>query len=81
MHFDAALTKEQGVTFVAVSVRDGVLDIKSEADDAIAAMSLRFDCPAVLVGAQRHRVYGHRRDVVEFVARNFSRLPWRRWAA
>jgi hypothetical protein len=79
--FQAALTKEQGVTFVAVCVRDSVLNNWADADNLIRAMTLQFRCPAVLVGAQQHRVYGFRRDIVQFVANNWPRLPWREWKA
>ena len=78
--FQAALVKEQGATFVVVSVRDSVIDNRSEANEMIRAMSLRFGCPAVLVGAQHHRILGHRRDIVDFVASvGLRRLPWRQW--
>lgn len=77
--FEAALVKEQGITFVVVSVRDSVIDNSSEAQRMVQAMSLSFRCPAVLMGAQRHRLYG-RRDLVNFLSRvGASCLPWKRW--
>ena len=49
-----------------------------EADDLIAALTLRLGQPVVLLGAQRYRSYG-RQDIVRFL-RNVhpSQLPWRR---
>lgn len=77
--FEAALIKEQGVTFVVVSVRDSVIDNPSDAQRTSRTMSLTFHCPAVLIGAERHRLYG-RRDLVNFLSRiDPSRLPWKRW--
>ncbi len=78
--FQAALTKVQGITFVVVTVRDSLLDSRSEAEDMIMAMSARFDCPAVLLGAQRHKLLG-RRDLVQFLSRiELTRLPWKQWS-
>jgi hypothetical protein len=77
---EAALIKEQGVTFVVVAVRDSVVDNISEAEQMIGAMSVRFRCPAVLMGAHSHRTRG-RRDLVQFLSRvHISRLPWRKWS-
>ncbi|MGA7676230.1 MAG: hypothetical protein WCA78_14440 [Rhizomicrobium sp.] len=76
---EAALIKEQGVTFAVVSVRDSVIDNSNEAQRMAHAMSLRFRCPTVLIGAQRHRLYG-RRDLVAFLSHvHISQLPWKRW--
>lgn len=77
---EAALIKEQGVTFVVVAVRDSVVDNATDAQRMIAAMSLHFRCPAVLIAAQSHRTRG-RRDLVQFLSRvHVSQLPWRRWS-
>lgn len=78
--FQAAHTKEQGITFVAVSVRDSLLNDRRDADEMIRQMSRHFGCPAVLVSASL-RLYGHQRDIVNFVANNLRRLPWRDWRA
>lgn len=77
---DAALTSEQGVTFVAVSVKDHVIDNPTLANDAIDEFALRFSCQlVVLVGSRNRRLRGNRRDIVDFVARNLHRLPWKRY--
>ncbi len=77
---EAALIKEQGVTFVVVAVRDSVIDNISEAERMIGAMFVRFRCPAVLMGAHSHRTRG-RQDLVRFLGQvHISRLPWRKWS-
>jgi hypothetical protein len=77
---EAALIKEQGVTFVVVAVRDSVIDNISEAERLIGAMSVRFRCPAVLMGAHNHRTRG-RQDLVRFLSHvHISALPWRKWS-
>jgi hypothetical protein len=79
--FDAALTKHGNVTFVVVSVQDSVVNSPSEAAQVISGMSLRFGCPAVLMGSHSHKLYG-RRDIVQFLSKiDFRRLPWKRWSA
>lgn len=71
--------KEQGVTFVTVVVKDHVINCRSDADDLVSHYSRMFGCPAVLLGARRHRTYG-RRDLSQWVANNWRRLPWRKMA-
>ncbi len=79
--FVAALVRERGVRFVVISVRDSMISSSLAADQMIGAMSLRFQCPAVLMGATSHATRG-RRDLAEFVAKiGPRRLPWRRWSA
>lgn len=73
-----ALVREQGINFAVASVKDYVIQNRSEADGLIAALSLRLGQPVVLLGAQRHRLYG-RQDVVRFLSNvHPSQLPWRR---
>ncbi|AWM88623.1 hypothetical protein C4E04_19060 [Microvirga sp. 17 mud 1-3] len=76
--WQVALVREQGVTFGVVSVRDSVIDSPSQRDDLIRWWTMKLGCPAVLIGAQRHRTYG-RQDIVRFL-RNVhpSQLPWRK---
>ena len=73
-----ALVREQGVNFAVAAVKDHVVENRQEADDLIAALTLRLGQPVVLLGAQRYRSYG-RQDIVRFL-RNVhpSQLPWRR---
>ena len=73
-----ALVREQGVCFAVATVKDHVINNRSQAEDLIGALSLRLGQPVVLLGAQRHRLFG-RPDIVRFLSNiDPSRLPWRR---
>ena len=76
--WNVALVREQGISFAVVSVRDSVLSSGSERDQVVRAWSFELGVPAVLIGAQQHRLYG-RTDIVRFLGNvHPSRLPWRR---
>lgn len=73
-----ALVREQGVSFAVAAVKDHIIENRNKARELIAALSLRLGQPVVLLGAQRHRLYG-RTDIVGFLQRvHLSQLPWRR---
>lgn len=77
----AALTKEQGITFVAVMVKDHVVNCQSTSNQMIQSASATFDCSLVaLVGERNRKIRGSRQDVVDFVANNHRRLPWREYS-
>jgi len=71
-----ARIREQGITFGVVVVKDHVID-QQGADDAVSYWSQWLGCPTILLGANRHKLYG-RTDIVRFM-RNVSinRIPWR----
>lgn len=72
-----ALVKEQGINFAVASVKDHVIQNRSEAENLISALRVRLGQPVVLLGAQQHRLYG-RPDIVRFLSNiDPSRLPWR----
>jgi hypothetical protein len=72
-----ARIREQGVTFAIVVVKDHIIDNRSQADEAVSAWTLEFGCPTILLGAQRHKLYG-RPDVVRFMSNvSINRIPWR----
>lgn len=73
-----ARIREQGITFGVVVVKDYVIDNAFERDEAVTYWSNWVGCPTILLGANRHRLYG-RNDLVRFM-RNVSidRIPWRR---
>lgn len=77
-NWQIALVREQGVNFAVATVKDHVLQNSHQAEQLITALSLHLSQPVVLLGAQRHRLYG-RTDIVRFL-RNVhpSQLPWRR---
>ena len=76
-----ALVREQGVNFAVVAVKPQVLTKpKGEKDDLVAAYSLEFDAPAVLMAqdARGRPTYYGRRDLVRFLSHVLvEQLPWR----
>ena len=73
-----ALVREQGINFAVATVKDHVINNRSEADDLITALTLRLGQPTVLLGAEDLRYYG-RDDIVRFLSKiHPSRLPWRK---
>jgi hypothetical protein len=81
MRFQAALIKEQGVTFAVVAVKSHVLSSSSQADDLIRDFQKQaFPGTPVVLAAEigsTVKYYG-RPDIVRFL-RNYplSALPWR----
>lgn len=77
----AALTKEQGTTFVAVMVKDHVVNCQSTSSQVIQGASVQFGCRlVVLIGERNRKIRGSRQDVVNFVAKNHYRLPWKEYS-
>ncbi len=83
MVIDAALVKEQGVSFTVVCVRSGATKNSVEAGKTQAAFSPHFDgVPVVLMkqDSRRRPTYFGRPDIVNFLTRiSVDRLPWREW--
>lgn len=77
----AAIVREQGVTFAVAIMKDHVLADPSQARNQTQAVALALGCPlVVLMGERNRRLYGNRRDVVNFVSRlHPSQLPWREY--
>lgn len=84
MQFDAALVKEQGVTFAVVVVKKHVVNSLHESQKAIASFSQSFpNTPIILMGQDARGVptFRGRRDIVNFLSRvHVSRLPWKRYS-
>jgi len=77
--WEIALIKEQGQTFGVASVKDSLLQNRTEAERTINALSRHFGCDVVLIGAQQHRLLG-RPDIVRFLSNvSPSCLPWKRY--
>lgn len=76
-----ALVREQGVDFAVVAVKPQVLNKpKREKDDLVAAYSLEFGVPAVLMAqdARGRATYYGLRDLVKFLSHVFvEQLTWR----
>ena len=84
MFVDAALTTEQGVTFVVVVVQPRVLASPSARTQTASGFSVHWPgIPVVLMaqdGNGRAEYWG-RPDIVKFVAAvPVEALPWRRWS-
>jgi len=79
MRFDAAVIKEQGVTFAIAIVRRQVLH-SSDRDTAQREFTRYFPgLPIVLMAQDGSETYG-RRDIVDFLTNvHPSRIPWRRY--
>lgn len=77
--FEAALVREQGVTFAVIPVKDHIFMSPTQRDDAAATYSAVFDhAPVVLINSTG-RTWG-RYDLVRFLGRvPPANLPWKRW--
>ena len=72
-----AFVREQGVEFVVVCVADHVVEGSAEREGVYQAWTMQLRRPVALIGAHRHRVYGHK-SIVKFVSSvDPARLPWR----
>lgn len=83
MSFDAALVREQGVTFAVVAVKNHVVASASSRSEAASTFGLSFPGVPIVLMAQDGRgrpTYWGRRDIVRFLARvAVGALPWRRF--
>jgi len=80
--FDAAVIKEQGVTFAVVAVKRHVFNTNSSLNEAKTSFQPYFPgMPVVLMRQDSHgrsEYYG-RQDLVKFLSHvHPSRMPWRR---
>lgn len=78
--FDAAVIKEQGVTFAVVAVKRGLLAQPTRRQQAIESFSSAFEgLPVVLMeqnSTGRPKYFG-RHDLVDFLATvHPARFPW-----
>ena len=75
---DIAFVREQGVDLAVVCVSDYIVEGSPEREGVYQAWTQQLGMPVALLGATRHRVYGHK-GVVNFVSSvHPSRLPWRK---
>jgi hypothetical protein len=83
MQIDAALVKEQGVTFAVVVVKPHVLTSQRR-DRIAAAYADRWNGVPVVLMAQASRgtpKYYGRHDIVDLLASiPYQSLPWRKWS-
>lgn len=81
MKIQAAVVKEQGVTFAVVVVKPRVVSSRHEAQRAAAAFTRYFPGMPIVLMAQDSRgtpTYVGRPDIVKFLANVFlESLPWK----
>jgi hypothetical protein len=84
MSFDAALVREQGVTFAVVVVKPHVVNSDASRRQALVGFSGKFPGVPIVLMAQDGRgrpTYWGRPDIVGFLAGvPFDALPWKRWS-
>jgi len=83
MQFNAALIKEQGITFAIVVVKSYIIQNPSKAEESRVSFSALFpNMPIILMAQDSRRVptYRGRRDIVKFLANiDLTRIPWRKY--
>lgn len=83
MRLQGAIIKEQGITFAVVIVKQHVVSISSEANEAIASFQPLFPGIPLVLMAQDSRgtpTYYGRRDIADFMANvPLSSIPWREY--
>ena len=84
MQVEAALVREQGVDFVVVPVRNGILESSTRRDAVTRDLQRAWPKAHVVLLHQgsdgRPRYYG-RIDIVRFLTSvTPSRLPWKTWS-
>ena len=82
MKIQGAVIREQGVTFAVVIVKRHVLDISSEAAEAITSFRPRFGGIPTVLMAQDYKgtpTYYGRPDIVRFMAQrpHPECVPWK----
>ena len=80
---DAAIVKEQGVTFAIAVVKSYILNSPSERERALVSFQGLFPHMPIILMAQDARGIPHywgRRDIVNFLANvPMSCIPWKRY--
>jgi hypothetical protein len=83
MSFDAALVREQGVSFAVIAVKAGVLSAPSQRAQVSASFQLKFPGVSIVLmwqDGQGVPTYWGRPDIVRFLSRvAVGRLPWRHY--
>ena len=79
MKITAALTREQGQTFVVLLVKDRVFTSSTDRDEMLSFAAAEFGVPAVLLGESKGQTYGDPNVVrwLETIAP--EQLPWKEY--
>ncbi len=84
MQIQAAVIKEQGVTFAVVIVKKHVLDSIQQSQQAVQEFSFVFPGMPIVLMAQDSRgrpTYKGRQDLAKFLANlHISQIPWRNYS-
>jgi hypothetical protein len=84
MRIEAALVREQGVTFAVLAVKPDVLRSPTRRDETSTGFAALWPGKPVILMAQDSRgvpEYYGRRDIVRFLATvPMETLPWRSWS-
>jgi hypothetical protein len=84
MSYDAALVREQGVTFAVVVVKPHVVNSDSSRRETAAGFAIHFPGVPIVLMAQDGRgrpTYWGRPDIVRFLANvPVQALPWKRFS-
>lgn len=83
MQFEAALVKEQGVTFAVIVVKKHILDSQHQSLEAMQSFAGVFPAVPIILMAQDSRgipSYRGRKDIVNFLTKiHISQIPWRKY--
>jgi hypothetical protein len=84
MSFNAALVREQGVSFAVVAVKPHVFNSRTEQEEVSAGFQTIFPGYNIVlmrqVGRGRTEYYG-RTDIVNFLSKLFvEQLPWKSYS-
>ena len=84
MSFDAAVVREQGVSFAVVVVKGHVLSSQSSREEALGTFAAKFPGVRIVLmtqGSKGRPTFWGRSDIVRFLSKvPLSALPWRRWS-
>jgi hypothetical protein len=82
LQIEAALTKEQGVTFVVMGVKPAVFRSPTQRAEALEGLSAAFPGaePILMHTSTRNIEYFGRPDIVRFLSNvDPGALPWKKW--
>ncbi len=83
MTFDAALVKEQGVTFAVVLVKSHMFNFITSKKDAISTYRPYFPGVRIILARQQPggmEYYGDNKIVAFLSSIHHSQLPWKRYS-
>jgi hypothetical protein len=83
MKLQAAVIKEQGVTFAIIIVKKHVIDIRHKAQETAQGFSRFFPGMPIILMAQDGRgtpTYYGRKDIVKFLSNIYlEMIPWKKY--